>query len=870
MPRISIRLQLLALVAAVAVPLVALLAYTIYSNSRQAVAEVKANAHVLAVVAASDVSRILAANRDVLNQIAKRPVIREVDSKHCDQVLWDFMGMFPKSANMTVVGLDGTALCSAVPQPGGKPVNVAKSEWFKRSQETDDFVVSKPFFGPITGRWVTVLTYPIHDNAGKKIGYLGLPLDLALYVPNLSGAPLFPGSTVGIVTADMKMVWRNIDTEKWVGKDISDLGVARQLVGMKSGEMEGAGLDGVPRFYAITPIEGADWFVYVGIPSDSVYSRARVSLLRNILLGVASLMGFMGVALFVARRIEKPVQELVETARAVKNGNNEIRARLEGAPEIVEVAEEFNEMLDVRFLAEAAMMKSEIELSEALKIAKLGYWEYDVASGNFIFNDQYYSLHHTTAAAMGGYQMSAADFASKLVHPEDAPSIGLHIQKALDAQDAGFYAETETRILCVDGEIRWVQVRFKVEKDKQGKTTRLIGANQDISERKKAEEELCLMNERYALATRAGRLGVWDWNLQENVLLWDERMYELYGVKRDDFAGAYEAWLSGIHPDDRAYSDEISKQAQRGEREYDTEFRVVWPDGSIHYLKAQGQFVRDKHGRPLRMTGVNFDITGIKEAEKKINELNRDLEQRVAERTEQLQAANKELEAFSYSVSHDLRTPLRAIDGFSHILLDDYTYKLDDEGKRLLKMVQESTGRMGQLIDDILKFSRTGRTEITHSEIDMERMARAVAAELMASDPGGKLQMEIEPIPATRGDSAMLRQVFVNLLSNAIKFSRHNAMPKIHVGASVKDNETIYYVKDNGAGFDMQFADRLFGVFQRLHGVTEFEGTGIGLAIVKRIITRHGGRVWAEGKVNEGATIFFSLPTQFSPEQAAS
>ncbi|MBU0622321.1 MAG: PAS domain S-box protein [Gammaproteobacteria bacterium] len=379
-------------------------------------------------------------------------------------------------------------------------------------------------------------------------------------------------------------------------------------------------------------------------------------------------------------------------------------------------------------------------------------------------------------------------------------------------------------------------------------------------ERKRAEESLRLMNERYALSTRAGRLGVWDWDLQKNELVWDDRMYELYGVKREEFSGAYEAWLQGIHPDDRVPSDEISKQAQSGEREYDTEFRVVWPDGSIHYLKAYGQFVRDAEGKPLRMTGVNFDITGLKEAENKVNELNRDLEKRVNERTAQLEEANKELEAFSYSVSHDLRTPLRAIDGFSHILLEDYSDKLDDEGKRLLNVVRDNTCRMGQLIDDILKFSRAGRLELNFSEIDMEHLAHFVFEELQPSVTNSKLQMEIEHLPPARGDSAMMRQVFVNLLSNAIKFSRNNAIPKIQVGVTVKDDETIYYVKDNGAGFDMQYSDKLFGVFQRLHSMNEFEGTGIGLAIVKRIIARHGGRVWAEGKVGEGATFYFSLP----------
>jgi signal transduction histidine kinase len=256
----------------------------------------------------------------------------------------------------------------------------------------------------------------------------------------------------------------------------------------------------------------------------------------------------------------------------------------------------------------------------------------------------------------------------------------------------------------------------------------------------------------------------------------------------------------------------------------------------------------------------NSMISVLEARAAEIIQLNAELEQRVLARTAELEAANDELESFSYSVSHDLRAPLRAIDGFSHILLEDYAGKLDDEGKRLLNVVRDNTGRMALLIDDILAFSRSGRVEINFSEIDMEKLTREVFEELQPSVAGAKLQLEIEHLPPATGDRAMMHQVIVNLLSNAIKFSRIRESSRIKVGATVNADETVYYVRDNGAGFDMQHADKLFGVFQRLHSVNEFEGTGIGLAIVKRIITRHGGRVWAEGKVNEGATFYFALP----------
>jgi len=249
-------------------------------------------------------------------------------------------------------------------------------------------------------------------------------------------------------------------------------------------------------------------------------------------------------------------------------------------------------------------------------------------------------------------------------------------------------------------------------------------------------------------------------------------------------------------------------------------------------------------------------------ADEELRKLNDELERRVADRTTQLEAANKELEGFSYSVSHDLRAPLRAVVGFSQMLLEDHAGQLDEEAQRKLKVIQSEAQRMGVLIDELLAFSRLGRKAMQVADIDMTEVARTTYQGLNGQHQGPKVELRLASLPRGKGDRVLLGQVWANLIANAIKFSSKRQQPLVEISAISDEKEHVYFVRDNGAGFDPRYQSKLFGVFQRLHDSSEFPGTGVGLALVQRIVVRHSGRVWAEGKPGEGATFYFTLPKE--------
>lgn len=407
-----------------------------------------------------------------------------------------------------------------------------------------------------------------------------------------------------------------------------------------------------------------------------------------------------------------------------------------------------------------------------------------------------------------------------------------------------------------DGAPIWVRVNGRAVRDASGQVVHYEGAMLDITDRRRAEE----VRHQLAAIVESTDDAIIGETLEGVILSWNAGAERIYGYPAAEVVGRP---ISLLAPSDRMEElPKILDRIKRGEGIEHYETVRVRKDGRRIDVALTISPIRGAAGKIVGASTIAREITQQKQAENAIHALNRELEERVYQRTTQLEEANKELEAFAYTVAHDLRAPLITIGGFSQVLLEDYASALPDEAQRLLHEVAQNTGRMGRLIDELLKFSRLNRQPVNEQPVAPSEVARQVLAELNGAQTEPHAGVVIGSLPACRADPVLLKQVFANLLSNALKFTRHRQDAAIEVGWRDDPDDPghcTYFVKDNGAGFDMRYVDKLFRVFQRLHRAEDFEGTGVGLAIVQRIVHRHGGRVWAEGELDKGATFYFTL-----------
>ena len=515
-----------------------------------------------------------------------------------------------------------------------------------------------------------------------------------------------------------------------------------------------------------------------------------------------------------------------------------------------------NTALDITDLIESreALQANYTLLSIAGKTARFGGWSVDLNSNICTWSDQVAEIHGMPA----GYSPKVSEGINFY-----APQWRDRITKVFNAcVEEGTPYDEEMEIITADGRRVWVRTAGVAVRDESGKIIKIQGSFQDITERKKTEQALYESEERLDLAMAVKNEGIWDWNLTTNKTYFDKRYFTMAGYEPDEFSHSFNSWAERVHEEDLPKVQQAIEAYLKGKADrYNVEFRFKKKDGQWMWINGKGKIYGiDENGLPIRMIGTHTDITDRKQAEEENYKLNEELEQRVKERTIKLEAVNKELEAFAYSVSHDLRAPLRAMSSFSEILQAEYSTRLDDKGKHYLSRIKAASNRMGNLINDLLNLSRITRAEFNKQQIDLSKLTTDIFAALQEAEPQRSVIFEISPGLLVRGDAALLRVVMENLLGNAWKFSVNKKTARIEVGYTTIEGDKVFFVKDNGTGFDMTYDDKLFGAFQRLHSEDEFPGTGIGLATVQRIINRHGGEIWAEGEVDKGATFYFTLP----------
>jgi len=445
----------------------------------------------------------------------------------------------------------------------------------------------------------------------------------------------------------------------------------------------------------------------------------------------------------------------------------------------------------------------------------------------------------------------ASELHMRNVDPQELARYGAELRSGKGVRLSGPRARKDGSTLQVESQVTPMI-------DDAGAYVGALGTVRDITPLVESERALRQSEEKFTKAFHANPDAIVIVRREDGVVLEANAGFErLTGYSVEEAAGRSTVDAIGIWVDPQRRREFVAVLKAQG-RVSDFEHGIRKKDGELRHCSVSSVAI-DLGGEPCVISIVR-DVTEQRRAEEEIRNLNVTLEQRVRSRTAALEEAVREMESFSYSISHDLRAPLRAIAGYAKIVEEDYAAQIDAEGKRLLDRIAGGAIRMGELIDDLLDFSRLGRAELKKAPVDMHSLAREALGE-MSEAGGGQRRIDIGDLPQAVADRGLLRQVWTNLLSNAVKYSRQRDPAQIEVGGAVEGDALHYWVRDNGAGFDMAYAGKLFQVFQRLHRDPTFEGTGVGLAIAARIVQRHGGRVWAEGEPDKGATFHFTLPS---------
>jgi len=928
------------LTAATILPAAALLAYSTWNQYERDRREAAAVSFNLARLASDNVQIFLSDAERVMAGIAARPRVRAMESAPCPPIFEDFHDLYPQFANLSLANLRGELICSGMPQPGGGRTNMAGMEWFRRVMAEQKFVIGQPYLGPVTGRKVAVMATPVRDAAGTLVGSLQIPIDLEKLRLVAIASELPPTTIVTIVDDRGVLVTRSAEAPKWIGKSLRGAPVVEVVLAQRNGTAVSSSSEGIERVYGFTPVPGTSWLVVAGISTKVAFQGIKRQALVNALGGAAIIGAALAFAFYLGRRIAVPVVRMRATAQQVAGGDLTARAGTAGPAEIAGVAAQFNAMLDViagsRQMLASAQSSLQLlslcvsRLNDVVMITDARALEQ--GGPRILFANE--AFGRTT-----GYTLQEAIGRTPqfLQGPGTARAELDRIRAAVQAGEA---VRAELVNYTKTGEMYWLELDIAPVRDADGAVVNWVAVARNISGRKFSQAELArteralrmlyLCNEAlvrvhseaallaeicqiaagsggyrlawvgYALADAKKTIAPQAWAGEETgyfseiELSWDEAVPAGRGAAGRTIRGGRPVLVTDFGADPRM-APWHAPAARRGYRgavclPLRDEARVF---GLLGLYTDEPRVVPMEETELLRKLAddLAFGIRSLRaraereQAQAEVLRLNAELEHRVRQRTAQLEAAYAEMESFSYTVSHDLRAPLRAITQFSEMTLLDFGAQVPAEARRNLDTVIKGAAQMSRLIDSLLALADVARRTLNKQHIDTAVLAAEAVAAARENHPQLKAEVRIGALPPSYGDPVLLKQVWVNLIANAFKYSGTREHPLIEVGWEVTKERTAegtaeqaeertaeqaqeraasaaagaFFVRDNGVGFDARYADKLFGAFHRLHSQSEFPGTGIGLAIVQRIVQRHGGRIWAEGEVERGATFRFTL-----------
>lgn len=884
--RLPIRVQLLLLVAVVALPFTGLLVYLTVDRAQYDLVAASAAGRSAAQAAANDVERLIAGTRTELEALAVRPLIQAVDPAQCDPLLADLRPLDPTYANVGVIDPAGRVVCSGVPLSNDTPVSIASSAGFQAAIASGTFSVGRPLLGPITHRWVAIAFVPLHGPDGTLRGLVLLPIDLARLGQQLRAGQPMDGRTVTIIDEAGTVVARSVDGERWVGAAGNGREIVDQVLAGHDGTVIAHGLDGVERAYGYVPIPVAGWYVYAGTPTSVALAPTRDGLLRALAISLVILVLVILLALRIARSIARPIEELAAATALGPAPQASSPVAASGSAEVADMASSFDRVVESRAVAEsdlalradmlASVNDAVLAFGDDLQVtywnasaARIYGWSTDEAIGRATSEVLRSDLTEDAERAILDSVRTFGSWRGDVVqHRRDGTPIVIE-----SATVAHHGSDGAPQYLSVN---RDITDRQAVD-DKLRRTAQRLAGLRQLGEAILATQhprdiaQLALdhldqvMPSDYAavylidpnrfataLATRSKKAGVEF----EGILNLAGAEARLAQVARGAILIDLPGELGTVPQVASLLAGGLRTMAVAPMNAGDTLvgfLGIAWPDGAPIPSDAV-QHV----GEVANVLAIALQTSALHED---VARHAAELEARVTERTTQLQEVNDELEAFTYTVSHDLRAPLRAMRGMSDALLQDYGPGLAEEGRDFAARIVAAGARMDGLIQDLLAYSRLSRTDVKLELVDLDGALRTALDQLQVQLSAEAAEVTVAPhLGVVVAHPGILVQVLVNLVGNAAKFVRPDEPARISVSSDEPAPGRIrVLVADQGIGIAAEYRARIFRVFERLHGQETYPGTGVGLAIVRKGVERMGGTFGVESDGSSWSRFWFEL-----------